>query len=126
MRLKCSVFFGEHPPLLASYHFVPNRPEKRHLFRGMEAKKQAESKSRKKEEATQSKQSDNVPFLFLLVCKVAHELLALLGDSLLSALAGSLGLGTLGVHLLLEDTLTGLLGLGLVDLFRMSASAVFW
>jgi hypothetical protein len=37
-------------------------------------------------------------------------------DTLLSSLACSLGLRTLGVHLLLENSLTLLLGLGLVDL----------
>lgn len=37
-------------------------------------------------------------------------------DTLLSPLAGSLGLRTLGVHLLLEGTLALCLGLGLVDL----------
>ena len=36
--------------------------------------------------------------------------------SLLLALAGGLGLRTLGVHLLLELLLTSLLGLGTVDL----------
>jgi hypothetical protein len=37
-------------------------------------------------------------------------------DALLSPLAGSLGLRTLGVHLLLELGLAGGLGLGLVNL----------
>ena len=39
-------------------------------------------------------------------------------DSLLSSLSGSLGLCTLDVHLLLEDSLTLLLGLGLVNLYQ--------
>jgi hypothetical protein len=38
-------------------------------------------------------------------------------DSLLLALTGSLGLSTLGVHLLLDESLTGGLSLGLVDLY---------
>lgn len=37
-------------------------------------------------------------------------------NTLLSSLAGSLGLGTFGVHLISESALTLLLGLGLVDL----------
>ena len=37
-------------------------------------------------------------------------------DALLSPLAGGLGLGALGVHLLLELALAGSLGLGLVNL----------
>jgi hypothetical protein len=37
----------------------------------------------------------------------------------LSSFAGSLGLGTLGVHFFLEGTLTLLLGLGLVDLIGL-------
>ena len=37
-------------------------------------------------------------------------------DALLSPLAGGLGLRTLGVHLLLDGPVAGLLGLGLVDL----------
>lgn len=41
---------------------------------------------------------------------------ALLLHALLPPLAGGLGLRALGVHLLLEDPLAGLLGLGLVDL----------
>ena len=41
--------------------------------------------------------------------------------SLLLSLTGSLGLRTLGIHLLLQDSLTRLLGLGLVDLSTLSA-----
>jgi hypothetical protein len=52
----------------------------------------------------------------LLLLVVGSESGLLLLDTLLSALAGGLGLGTLGVHLLLELGLTGLLGLSLVDL----------
>jgi hypothetical protein len=45
------------------------------------------------------------------------KLSSLLGNhSLLLSLTGSLGLRTLGVHFLLEDSLTRLLGLGSVDL----------
>jgi len=58
------------------------------------------------------------PFSFLLLGEVSHKSVALLLEPVLSPLAGSLGLGALGVHLLLEDTLTGLLGLGLVDLYQ--------
>ncbi len=39
-------------------------------------------------------------------------------DSLLSPLAGGLGLRTFGIHFFLEDSLTLLLGFGLVDLCR--------
>jgi hypothetical protein len=42
-------------------------------------------------------------------------------NSLLLSLTGSLGLRTLGIHLLFDDSLTRLLGLGLVDLFPISA-----
>jgi hypothetical protein len=50
--------------------------------------------------------------LFLLA-----ELSSLLGNnSLLLSLTGGLGLRTLGIHLLLKDSLTCLLGLGSVDL----------
>lgn len=45
------------------------------------------------------------------------ELFLLLGyHPLLLSLTGSLGLRTLGIHLLFQDSLTGLLGLGSVDL----------
>lgn len=54
--------------------------------------------------------------LCLLLLVVGSESESLLLDTLLSALAGGLGLGTLGVHLLLELGLAGLLGLSLVDL----------
>jgi len=46
--------------------------------------------------------------------------LTLLLDTLLPPLAGRLGLRTLGVHLLLDDPLAGLLSLGLVDVFNES------
>jgi hypothetical protein len=46
----------------------------------------------------------------------------LLGNhSLLLSLTGSLGLRTLGIHLLLQDSLTRLFGLGSVDLLTLSA-----
>jgi len=48
----------------------------------------------------------------LLACQ------SLLLDTLLPPLPRSLGLRTLGVHLVLEDSLTGLLCLGLVDVFN--------
>jgi len=41
-------------------------------------------------------------------------------DTLLSPLTSGLGLRTLGIHLLLEDPLTLLLGLGLVNMFDQS------
>ena len=47
---------------------------------------------------------------------VARKLVPLGLDALLSPLAGGLGLGALGVHLLLDLLLALLLGLGLVDL----------
>jgi hypothetical protein len=50
------------------------------------------------------------------------ELGTLLGNhSLLLSLTGSLGLRTLGIHLLLQDSLTSLLGLGSVDLLPVSS-----
>jgi len=53
--------------------------------------------------------------------RVVGHLVPLLLDTLLSPLARRLRLRTLGVHLLLEDTLTRLLGLGLVDLKKRLA-----
>lgn len=47
---------------------------------------------------------------------LAELCLGLLCGSLLLALTGSLGLQSLSVHLLLDNTLAGLLSLGLVDL----------
>lgn len=52
------------------------------------------------------------------------EGIPLLVDTLQSPLAGSLGLCTLGVHLLSELGLAGLLGLGLVDLWESVRSVV--
>lgn len=71
-----------------------------------------------------TEQGDNVkgysfvalPFLLLLIFALPHESISLRCDALLSPLAGSLGPGSFGIHLLLEDTLTMFLGLGLVDL----------
>lgn len=57
------------------------------------------------------------PTNLLLGFLLTSQSISLGEDTLLSSLTGSLGLGTLSVHLLLEDTLTLLLGLGLVDLF---------
>ena len=54
-------------------------------------------------------------FLHLLLV-LALQLLSLGLNTFLSPLASSLGLRTLGVHLLLEQTLTLLLSLGLVNL----------
>jgi len=56
--------------------------------------------------------------LRLLLLVVGGECVPLLVDTLDPPLAGSLGLCTLGIHLLPELELTGLLGLGLVDLYR--------
>lgn len=58
--------------------------------------------------------------MFLLL---AQQSISLCCHSLLLALACGLGLGTLGVHLLLELGLTGLLGLGTVDLLCISIPA---
>jgi hypothetical protein len=55
----------------------------------------------------------------LLLLLLALDGSALVLDTLLSPLAGGLGLGTLGVHLLLELGLAGGLSLGLVNLFDM-------
>ena len=51
-----------------------------------------------------------------LLSVTEHSLLLGL-SSLDLALTGSLGLGTLGVHLLLDESLTGGLSLSLVDLY---------
>jgi hypothetical protein len=61
---------------------------------------------------------DRPHFAFLqhLFLVALQNLLSLGLNTLLSPLAGSLGLCALGVHLLLEQTLTLLLGLGLVNL----------
>ena len=52
------------------------------------------------------------------------QLIPLGQNALLSSLASSLGLRTLGVHLLPKDALTGLLGLSLVDLFSRIVSVI--
>jgi hypothetical protein len=55
--------------------------------------------------------------MHLLVGLLATSQSTALGlHTFLPSLAGSLGLCTLGVHLLLQDALTLLLGLGLVNL----------
>lgn len=62
------------------------------------------------------------PHLLCLGLLFVTELRLLLGNhSLLFSLTGSLGLRTLGIHLLLQDSLTRLLSLGLVDLSKSSA-----
>jgi hypothetical protein len=58
--------------------------------------------------------------LGLLFLNITSQSIALLLNTLLSSLTGSLGLRTLGVHLLLENSLTLLLGLSLVDLQTVS------
>lgn len=60
--------------------------------------------------------------LFLLFLAAADECVPLLRDSLLSPLPGRLGLRTLRVHLLLQDTFAGFLGLRLMDLFTGTVS----
>ena len=62
-----------------------------------------------------------VPFS-LLVLALAQYRLPLRRLPLDLPLAGSLGLGPLGVHLLLEQPLALLLGLGAVDLSRSRVS----
>lgn len=52
----------------------------------------------------------------LLLLSTTDQSFPLGSDSLLLALTGGLGLGTLGVHLLLQGLLAGLLGLSTVDL----------
>jgi hypothetical protein len=56
-----------------------------------------------------------IPYLLLVLARKRSPLLL---HTLLSPLASRLGLRTLCVHLLLEMPLTGLLGLGLVDLMN--------
>jgi hypothetical protein len=52
-----------------------------------------------------------------LLLGLASQSVALGLDTLSAALTESLVLGTLSIHLLLEDTLTLTLGLGLLDLY---------
>ncbi len=56
----------------------------------------------------------DLPLLLLLF--LSSQCIPLRHNTLLSPLTGCLGLVALGLHLLLQDTLTLLLGLGLVDL----------
>lgn len=58
--------------------------------------------------------------LGLLLLVAANQSVALLLNTLLSSLAGGLGLRTLGVHFVLKDSLALLLGLGLVNLWQPS------
>lgn len=51
-----------------------------------------------------------------LLLLLASKSVPLRREALLSPLACSLGLGTLGIHLLLDNVLASLLGLGLVNL----------
>jgi hypothetical protein len=55
-----------------------------------------------------------------LLLLLANKSVALGLETLLSSLTESLVLGTLSVHLLLEDALTVPLSLGLLDLWRQS------
>lgn len=61
-----------------------------------------------------SRESLGIDLLGLLL--VSNQGVALERLPLLPALASRLGLGTLGIHLLLEGLLTSLLSLGTVDL----------
>jgi len=54
----------------------------------------------------------------LLLLNLTSQSVPLCLDSLLSPLTSSLGLRTLGVHLILQDPLTLLLSLGLVDMLN--------
>ena len=65
----------------------------------------------------ESRMLDLLGSLLLLLLALDGSTLVL--DALLSPLAGSLGLRTLGVHLLLELGLAGGLSLGLVNLDRL-------
>lgn len=60
---------------------------------------------------------------FDLLLSLAGQSVALGLDTLLSPLTGGLVLSTLGVHLLLENTFTGPLGLGLLDLYSKKTSS---
>ena len=57
-----------------------------------------------------------MPHLFRLLFSLSKLSSSLGKHSLLLSLTGSLGLRTLGIHLLLQDSLTGFLSLGSVDL----------
>lgn len=59
--------------------------------------------------------------LFLLLFQLSSQSVSLRHNTLLSPLAGCLRFVALGLHLLLQDTLTLLFGLGLVDLWWISA-----
>ena len=63
-----------------------------------------------------SSTSDQYDLLLGLVLVIACQSIAFGLDSLLSSLTGGLGLRTFRIHLLLQDSLTLFLGLGLVDL----------
>jgi hypothetical protein len=66
--------------------------------------------------------SQMLNLLCLSLLSVTELSLSLGNNSLLLSLTGSLGLRTLGIHLLLQDPLTRLLSLGLVNLSKSSAS----
>lgn len=54
---------------------------------------------------------------FLLILLFRQQSISLSSNSFHLALTGSLGLGTLGIHLVLDSLLTCLLSLGTVNLF---------
>jgi len=99
--------------------FHPEAQDPRKTF--ILEKRFQEQADREPKEKTPNTPSKTKPFLFLLLSNISHESIALLLDPVLSPLTGSLGLGTLGVHLLLQDTLTSLLSLGLVDVLNKGA-----
>lgn len=59
-----------------------------------------------------------MPRLFRLLLALSKLSSSLSNNSLLLSLTGSLGLRTLGIHLLLQDSLTGFLSLGSVDVLN--------
>jgi len=66
--------------------------------------------------------SQKLSHLLCLGLLFVTELCLLLGDhSLLLSLTGSLSLRTLGIHLLLQDSLTSLLGLGSMNVLNQSS-----
>ena len=64
-------------------------------------------------------------FLLRILLHLAGQRIPLCLDTLLSPLARCLGLVALGLHFLLQNTLTLLLGLGLVDLCKECVRGVY-
>ncbi len=61
----------------------------------------------------------------LLLLVTSKRCISLLLDTLHLPVAGCLGLVALGLHLLFQDTLTLLLGLGLVNLVRQESVGIY-